>query len=88
MKLEEGKTYMFNAVKSVELPGGEANLMLIGPDGRKYLLPLTYYKGYDLVSPGPVKCKIDKINCSGKVFLEPANPLLQRRRELRFRCET
>jgi hypothetical protein len=74
MKLEEGKTYTFNAVKSVELPGGEANLMLIGPDGRKYLLPLTFYRGYTLVSPGPIKCKIDKINCSGKVFLEPANP--------------
>jgi len=74
MKLEEGKTYTFNAVKSVELPGGEVNLLLKGPDGKKYLLPLTYYRGYNLVSPGPVLCKIDKINCSGKVFLEPANP--------------
>jgi len=74
MKLEEGKTYTFNAVKIVELPGGEDNLMLTGPDGRKYLLPLTCYRGYNLVSPGPVECKIDKINCSGKVFLEPAHP--------------
>jgi len=74
MKMEEGKTYTFNAVKSVELPGGEVNLMLNGPDSKKYLLPLKYYRGYKLVSPGPVQCKIDKINCSGKVFLEPANP--------------
>lgn len=74
MKLEEGKTYTFNALKTVELPGGEVNLMLAGPDGEKYLLPLTYYRGYNLVSPGFVQCKIDKINCSGKVFLEPLNP--------------
>jgi len=74
MKLEEGKTYTFNALKTVELPGGEVNLMLKGPDGNKYLLPLTYYQGYNLVSQGPLQCKIDKINCSGKVFLEPVNP--------------
>lgn len=74
MKLEEGKTFTFNAVKIVELPGGEVNLMLAGPDGKKYLLPLTNYRGYNLISPGTVQCKIDKINCSGKVFLEPVNP--------------
>lgn len=74
MKLEEGKSYIFNAVKTVELPGGDLNLMLTGPDGRKYLLPLKYYNGYNLAFPGPVQCKIDKINCSGKIFLEPANP--------------
>jgi hypothetical protein len=74
MKLEEGKTYVFNAVKTVDMPGGEVNLILTGPDGRKYLLPLRYYRGYNLGAPGPVQCRIDKINCSGKVFLEPANP--------------
>ncbi|HSO77191.1 MAG TPA: hypothetical protein VLQ76_01365 [Bacteroidales bacterium] len=74
MKLEEGKTFTFNALKTVELPGGEVNLMLAGPDGKKYLLPLTYYRSYNIVSPGIVQCKVDKINCSGKVFLEPVNP--------------
>jgi len=75
MKLEEGKTYTFDALKTIELPGGSLNLMLGGPDGRKYLLPLEYYQGYDLNAPGSVRCRVDKINCSGKVFLEPLHPL-------------
>ncbi|MCJ7819586.1 MAG: hypothetical protein MUP53_00160 [Bacteroidales bacterium] len=74
MKLEEGKTYAFDALKTIELPGGSVNLMLGGPDGRKYLLPLEYYHGYVLNAPGAVRCRVDKINCSGKVFLEPLHP--------------
>ncbi|HUW92221.1 MAG TPA: hypothetical protein VMV74_03575 [Bacteroidales bacterium] len=74
MKLEEGKRYMFNALKTIEMPGGSINLMLTGPDGKKYLLPLEYYQGYNLKVSGIIKCKVDKINCSGKVFLEPEHP--------------
>ena len=74
MKLEEGKTYLFRALKTIELPGGSSNMVLAGPDGKKYLLPLEYYRAYNLKVPGEIHCRIDKINCSGKVFLEPLHP--------------
>ena len=40
MKLEEGNTYLFKVLKSIFLLGGNENLVLLGPDARKYLLPL------------------------------------------------
>ena len=75
MTLEEGRTYIFDALKTIELPGGGTNLVLAGPDSKKYLLPLEFYKGYNLSAPGRVRCRVDKINCSGKVFLEPEHPV-------------
>lgn len=74
MKLEEGKAYDFINIKSITLPGGDANLMLAGPDGKKYLLPLHHYDEYGLPDKSGIRCKVDKINCSGKVFLEPEHP--------------
>lgn len=75
MKLEEGKIYNFYALKIIELPGGDANLLLRGPDGCRYLLPLDHYSGYHLHVNSEIQCKVDKINCNGKVFLEPEHPL-------------
>lgn len=74
MRLEEGKYYTFTNVKSIVLPGGELNMILAGPDGKKYLLPVERYAGYNLGTKAEIRCKIDKINCSGKVFLEPEHP--------------
>ncbi|MCI0522417.1 MAG: hypothetical protein L0Y37_02065 [Bacteroidales bacterium] len=74
MRLEEGRYYIFTKVKNIVLPGGEVNLMLTGPDGKKYLLPLERYNDYNLETKTEIECKVDKINCSGKVFLEPEHP--------------
>jgi len=74
MKLEEGQYYSFIALKTIKLPDSSDNLILAGPDNKKYLLPLIYYNGYDLNAKKEIVCKVDKINCSGKVFLEPLHP--------------
>lgn len=74
MRLEEGRSYSFTKVKSIVLPGGEVNLILEGPDGKKYLLPVERYGEYNLRTKPELICKVDKINCSGKVFLEPEHP--------------
>lgn len=74
MRIEEGRHYIFTTVKTIVLPGGEVNLMLTGPDGKKYLLPLERYRNYRLETKTEIECKVDKINCSGKVFLEPEHP--------------
>ena len=77
MKLKEGSSYDFKPVKTITLPGGETSLVLLGPDCNKYLLPLSYYRGYGLTDKSNIRCKVDKINCSGKVFLEPEHPYLR-----------
>ena len=74
MKLLEEQYYRFKVVKTVTLPDTTENMILMGPDGRKYLLPLTYYKDYDLKDKTEITCRVDKINCRGKVFLEPESP--------------
>jgi len=74
MKLEEGRYYKFLPVKVIILPDANENLILTGPDSKKYLLPLSFYNEYDLPGKSEICCKVDKINCSGKVFLEPQHP--------------
>lgn len=75
IKLEEGKKYRFHIQSLVTLPGtNEYNFILAGPDSKKYLLPREYYENYDLKPGMDVDCVVDKINCSGKVFLEPDHP--------------
>lgn len=74
MKLEEGRSYKFIPARIITLPDSNDNLILNGPDGKKYLLPLSFYTDYNLNEKTEIICKIDKINCSGKVFLEPQHP--------------
>ena len=74
MKLLEEQYYRFKVVKTVILPDRSENMILLGPDGRKYMLPLAYYLDYDLRDKTEITCRVDKINCRGKVFLEPENP--------------
>jgi len=75
VKLVEGKRYEFEILNRVELPGtSERNFILLGPDDRKYLLPEENFVNYDLRVGQKILCTVDKINCSGKVFLEPDHP--------------
>jgi len=39
--------------------------------GNKYLLPSNNYNEYNLKKNQKIKCRIDRINCNGKVFIEP-----------------
>ena len=74
-KLTEGESYQFLIHKKVALPNEEGQVMvLIGPDNKRYLLNTSYYKQYNLSIGQNIKCKVDKINCSGHIFLEPEHP--------------
>lgn len=72
---KEGQRFPFVIANKLVLPGtDEANLILLGPDKKKYLLPEQFYENYHLKIGQTVVCTIDKINCSGKIFLEPDHP--------------
>jgi hypothetical protein len=74
VKLEEGKWYPFIYHADIVLPDGEKFLLAIDPGGVRHLLSYLYYKDYGFEKGKEILVRIDKINCSGKIFLEPAHP--------------
>ena len=40
------------------------------------LMTLKFYKHYGIEPGNKINCRIDKINCTGKIFLEPEHPNL------------
>jgi hypothetical protein len=74
--LEEGKNYPFIILKKIEF-SGKIQFVLSDIHGRKLLLDAEPYADYSLQIGENIQCKIDKINCSGQIFLEPAHPLYE-----------
>ncbi|PKP19322.1 MAG: hypothetical protein CVU05_11685 [Bacteroidetes bacterium HGW-Bacteroidetes-21] len=74
-KPEEGQEYPFYVEKLLSLPDG-SYFVLNGPDDRKYLMESRFYSDEYQIIPGTeIICKVDKINCTGKVFFEPLHPV-------------
>ncbi len=72
--LEEGKYYPFRISGSVVLPDGAECFVLTDVNGVKHLLYKSHYLYYGLELNSEVRCRIDKINCTGKIFIEPEHP--------------
>ncbi len=60
--------------KELTLPDNSNYFLVTGPDTKKYLIRAERYSHYGITAGKIIKCKIDKVNCRGKVFLEPENP--------------
>ena len=74
MELEEGNEFLFSVEKKLTLPDGEY-LILLAEFNQKYLLPTQNYSEFNIKVGDKIKCRIDKVNCNGKVFLEPEHPI-------------
>ncbi len=74
MKLIEGKYYFFRVLKIVEIPEEGDFYLLKHKSGRRLLLPVSIYKNYLINPDSTIECRVDKVNCTGKVFLEPKHP--------------
>ena len=76
--LKEGSTYPFFVSKLIELPGsGEEHFVQFGQDEKNYLLKPPFYAHYSIKTGSTISCTVDKINCTGQVFLEPEHPYYQ-----------
>lgn len=73
-RLTEGESYLFRIVKSMSLTPGDSWYVLEDPNGYKILLPGQYYEKYGFRTGQTIRCRVDKINCNGRMFLEPAHP--------------
>ncbi len=74
-RLTEGKIYPFRIMKTVSLGPDDDWFVLKDPNGYKILLPEKYYKSYGFETGMLINCRVDKVNCNGKVFLEPLHPV-------------
>ncbi len=74
LKLEEGHKYPFKITGIIDLPDGYEYFVLKDPNNVKHLLLTRYYKKFNFQPGQTIQCRIDKINCSGKIFLEPEHP--------------
>jgi hypothetical protein len=75
MMLQEGETYHFLYYKTTVFPDGEEYYILESPFKSKHLLPKKTYAHYNFKLNQEIKCIVDKINCSSRIFLEPEHPV-------------
>ncbi len=73
-KLIEGETYPFQFIRIVPLSDNMNYMLMEDPYGIRHLVPYEYYIQYGIQTGSTVNCRIDKINCTGRVFLEPEHP--------------
>jgi hypothetical protein len=71
-KFIEGQVYEFVYVKNVVVD--EEFMVFEDVDKERYLLPFPCFKDYQLQAGLPVKCLISRIDCKGKVTIEPEHP--------------
>ncbi|OQX99016.1 MAG: hypothetical protein B6I20_10415 [Bacteroidetes bacterium 4572_117] len=71
-KFVEGQSYQFRYVKKVSLD--EDFFVFEDFAGERYLIPAYYYKNYGFEYEALINCTVTRIDCSGKVSLEPEHP--------------
>lgn len=72
--IQEGDVLLVEIQKTINTGPGEDFYMLQTLEGERYLLDAKPYIKYDLKIGTTIEVVVDRINCSGKVFLEPRHP--------------
>jgi len=74
MNFEEGKEYSFVISDIIHLPDNDY-FVIEYSDGRKFMMRKSFYNdNYSLATGKKIICRVDKINCTGKIFFEPIHP--------------
>lgn len=76
-KFSEGEWHQFRVQKMIEIPGEEVYYVLESKAGNRLLMPTKFYQTYNINPGDMILCHVDKINCSGKIYLEPEHPIFQ-----------
>lgn len=75
MKFEVGAWYLFKIEKVSDVLEKGIYYVLQHESGRKMLLNAQYYVKYKFKIGQIIECRVDKVNCTGQVFLEPRHPV-------------
>lgn len=76
-RLTEGSYHTFTILKTIELGPDDSWYVMLDPLGYKVLMPMMYYTGYGFEPGQQILCRIDRINCNGRMFLEPMHPFYE-----------
>ncbi len=70
-RLEQGQTYQFIYKKLVILEDGKEYMVVEDPFSVRHFI--DYQPGYEsgILPDGTITCEVVKINCTGRIFLEP-----------------
>ena len=74
VELKEGNSYLFKITGTIVLPDGSESFVLTDPNKVRHLINTQYYSEYNLKNNQEIICRIDKINCTGKIYIEPEHP--------------
>jgi hypothetical protein len=74
VKLREKSTYRFRIIRLITLPDESRSWVLTHDGEDRFLLPVEYYEEYGFAEGMELRCRVDKINCTGRIFLEPEHP--------------
>lgn len=77
MIFKEGEYYKFKILNQIEVPNKGLNFVIQHESGRKILLFSEYYVNYKFDIGAFIDCRVDKINCTGQIFLEPKHPFYE-----------
>lgn len=72
-RLTEGQCYPFLILKVMEL-GSDSYFVMQDPLGYKVLMPRNFYLNYGFEPGQTIQCRVDRINCNGRMFIEPSHP--------------
>jgi hypothetical protein len=84
MKLEEGDIYPFQVLRKTTIPDEGDFFLLRHQSGRRLLIPEQSYIHYNIEPGTTIECKVDKVSCTGKVYLEPLHPVYREGNEYPF----
>lgn len=72
--LSEGEWFPFVVYNIVQLQDGELYYILLDTNGLKHFMSVSHYVNYGIKKGDTIDCKIEKINCTGRIYLEPKHP--------------
>jgi hypothetical protein len=84
VNIKEGSTYPFKIKGIVNIPDGSECFVLIDPNNVKHLLETRLYVHYQFEVGQTISCRIDKINCNGKIYIEPMHPYYRVGKKYKF----
>ena len=72
--LSEGAYFPFRIHNLLQLQDDAWYFVLQDVNGLKHFMPAEFYENYGFKPGDEIICKIDRINCTGRIFLEPRHP--------------
>lgn len=84
-KFSEAEWHPFRVIKTLVIPGEDEYLLVESRSCNRLLIPARHYQNYGIEANTWIQCRVDRINCSGRIFLEPEHPFYKTGNTYTFR---